>query len=196
MTQQFPPPGWQPPQWTPPPAPPSKPSFWRSRKGAAVLLGGGLLAAVVIVGNSGSDASRTPSGAPRVTASAAATITSSATADRAVCIDLDARGGALYNVLVVPMMTGSAEQKSISVDPAQMVRAAASVEEVGRGSIGQASPAVADAAQRMTTSAGALGVYAHADSTALLTSFVTLAVECQKAGHKPSWFDAASLVGS
>ena len=38
-----------------------------------------------------------------------------------------------------------------------------------------------------------LGIYEHADSTALLTSFVTLAVECQKAGHKPSWFDAESL---
>lgn len=67
------------------------------------------------------------------------------------------------------------------------------VARVGRGSLDQASPAIAAAAQRMVASADALDIYAHADSTALLTSFVTLAVECQKAGHKPSWFDAESL---
>ena len=117
----------------------------------------------------------------------------SVAADRAVCVDLDARGGALYNVLVVPMMTGTSGQKSIDVDPAQLARAASSVAKIGQGSIGQASPAIADAAQRLTASADALGIYAHADSTALLTSFVTLAVECQKAGHKPSWFDAEAL---
>lgn len=74
MTQQFPPPQWQPPQWQPPAPPPPqtpRPSFWRSRKGAAVLLGGGLLAAVVVAGNSGSNSSSTTSsGAPRVTYSA------------------------------------------------------------------------------------------------------------------------------
>ena len=91
------------------------------------------------------------------------------------------------------MMTGSGGQKSIDVDRAELARAASLVAEVGRGSSEQSSPAIADAAQRMVTSADALGVYAHADSTALLTSFVTLAVECQKAGHKPSWFDAESL---
>ena len=117
----------------------------------------------------------------------------SATADRAVCVDLDARGGALYNVLVVPMMTGTSGQKSIDVDPAQLARAASLVAEVGRGSIEESSPAIADATRRMVASADALGIYEHADSTALLTSFVTLAVECQKAGHKPSWFDAESL---
>lgn len=55
MTQQFPP-QWQPPsgqpQWAPPPATPEppkqRPSFWRSKKGAAVLLGGGLLTAFVL----------------------------------------------------------------------------------------------------------------------------------------------------
>jgi hypothetical protein len=127
-----------------------------------------------------------------VTAEPAA-VAPSAAADRAVCVDLDARGGALYNVLVVPMMKGATGQKSISVDPAQLTRAASSVEEIGRGSIEQASPAIADAARRLVASADALGVYEHADSTALLTSFVTLAVECQKAGYKPSWFDAESL---
>jgi hypothetical protein len=128
-----------------------------------------------------------------VTAEPAAPADPSAGADRAVCVDLDARGGTLYNVLVVPMMTGESGQKSINVNPGQLARAASSVEEVGQGSIGQASPAISDAAQRLVASAGALGVYEHADSTALLTSFVTLAVECQKAGHKPSWFDAESL---
>ena len=81
----------------------------------------------------------------------------------------------------------------IDVDPSQLSRAASSMAKIGQGSIGQASPAIADAAQRLTASADALGIYAHADSTALLTSFVTLAVECQKAGHKPSWFDAEAL---
>ena len=128
-----------------------------------------------------------------VTAAAPPPADPSAAADRAVCIDLDSRGGALYNVLVVPMMKGTTGQKSISVDPTQLTRAASSVEEVGRGSIEQASPAIADAARRLVTSADALGVYEHADSTALLTAFVTLAVECQKAGYKPSWFDAESL---
>jgi hypothetical protein len=94
------------------------------------------------------------------------------------------------------MMAGAAGQKSVNVNAAQLARAASSVAEVGRGSIWQASPAIADAAQRMVTSADALGVYSHSDSTALLTSFVTLAVECQKAGNKPSWFDAASLAQS
>lgn len=131
--------------------------------------------------------------APQVVTVTAPAPDPSAAADRAVCVDLDARGGALYNVLVVPMMSGSTGQKSINVDVAQMSRAAAAVAKVGQGSIGQASPAIADAAQRMTAAADALVVYEHADSTALLTSFVTLAVECEKAGHKPSWFDAEAL---
>jgi hypothetical protein len=128
-----------------------------------------------------------------VTAQPPAPVDQSVAADRAVCIDFDARGGTLYNVLVVPMMERASGPKSISVNPGQLARAASSVEEVGRGTIDEASPAIADAAQRLVASAGSLGVYEHADSTALLTSFVTLAVECQKAGHKPSWFDAESL---
>jgi ABC-type glycerol-3-phosphate transport system substrate-binding protein len=128
-----------------------------------------------------------------VTAQPAAAPDPSAAADRAVCIDFDARGGTLYNVFVVPMMKGANAPKSINVNAAQLTRAAASVEQVGQGQVAQASPAVGDAAQRLVSSAGALDVYEHADSTALLTSFVTLAVECQKAGHKPSWFDAESL---
>lgn len=53
-----------------------------------------------------------------------------------MCLDFDARGGTLYNVLVVPMMTGESGQKSINVDPVHLARAASSVEEVGRGSTG------------------------------------------------------------
>lgn len=84
-------------------------------------------------------------------------VSASSAADRRVCVDFDARGGALYSVFVVPMMTGSSGQTSIDVDVAQM------------------------------------GLYDHAEGTALLTSFVGLAVACQKAGHKPSWFDAEKL---
>ena len=58
---------------------------------------------------------------------------------------------------------------------------------------GRRSPAISDAAQRLDSSAGALGIYQHTDGTALLTSFVSLAVECQKAGYTPSWFDADAL---
>ena len=131
--------------------------------------------------------------APQVVTVTAPAPDPSAAANRAVCVDLDARGGALYNVLVVPMMKGSTGRKTVNVDVVQMSRAASAVAKVGQGSIGQASPAIADAAQRMTAAADALVIYEHADSTALLTSFVTLAVECQKAGYKPSWFDAESL---
>ena len=150
------------------------------------------LALVVLLAGCAGAAPSTPQ-VVTVTAEPAAAADPSAAADRAVCIDLDARGGALYNVLVVPMMTGAGGQKSIDVDPAQLARAASLVAEVGRGSIEESSPAIGDATRRMVASADALGVYEHADSTALLTSFVTLAVECQKAGHKPSWFDAESL---
>ena len=64
-----------------------------------------------------------------------------------MCVDLDARGGALYNVLVVPMMTGTGGQKSIDVDPAQLARAAPAVTPLGRGSIEESTPAIADAAE-------------------------------------------------
>ena len=37
-------------------------------------------------------------------------------ADRQACVDLDARGGTLYNTLVVPMMGGASGQKSMDVD--------------------------------------------------------------------------------
>lgn len=131
--------------------------------------------------------------APQVVTVSAQPTDPSVAADRAVCVDLDARGGTLYNVLVVPMMSGSTGKKSIDVNAAQLTRATSQVEDVGRESAAQSTPAIADAAQRLVASASALGVYEHADSTALLTSFVTLAVECQKAGHKPSWFDAESL---
>ena len=150
------------------------------------------LALVVPLGGCAGAAPSTPQ-VVTVTTEPAAAAAPSAAADRAVCVDLDARGGALYNVLVVPMMTGAAGQKSIDVDPVQLARAASLVAEVGRGSIEEATPAIADAAQRMVASADALGIYEHADSTALPTSFVTLAVECQKTGYKPSWFDAESL---
>ena len=132
-----------------------------------------LIPALVLAGCGGTAPATTQ--VVTVTAAPAAPPDPSSAADRAGCVDLDARGGSLDNVLVVPMMTGAAGQKSVNVNAAQLARAASSVREVGQGSIQQASPAIADAAQRMVTSADALGVYSHSDSTALLTSFVTLA---------------------
>lgn len=118
-------------------------------------------------------------------------------ADRSVCVDFDARGGGLYNVFVVPMMTGPAGQRSIDVDAAQMTRAASSLTAVGDGTnLAAASPKVREEAQRMVAAAEALGIYNNTEGTALLTSFVGLAAQCQLAGHKPSWFDATKLSGS
>lgn len=216
MTQQYPPPpphgfgpppqgyrpppdGFGPPPGCPPYSPP--PKRWHGKLAAAGLLVVGLVAAFVVTSMNRAQApASTPGTASAPAGSAAAAVTAASTAtdaaDRAVCVDLDARGGTLYNVLIVPMMAGNGGRKSIDVNPAQLARAAASVADVGRGSIAQASPAIADAAQRTAASADALGVYEHADATALLTSFVTLAVECQKAGHQPSWFDANALAST
>jgi hypothetical protein len=124
--------------------------------------------------------------APEVSASGKA-------ADRLVCVDLDARGGALYSVFVVPMMAGAGGRKSIDVNAAQLTRAVASLTEVGKGSLENASPKVADEGQRLVAAAEAFQVYSHAEGTALLTSFVGLSIACAEAGHQPSWFNAAEL---
>jgi hypothetical protein len=91
------------------------------------------------------------------------------------------------------MMTGTSGRKSVDVDATQMGRAVAQVQDVGREQIDRASPQIADEGQRLVAAAEALGIYNNAEGTALLTAFVGLAVACQEAGHKPSWFDAASL---
>ncbi len=115
-------------------------------------------------------------------------------ADREVCVEFDARGGVLYNVFVVPMMTGPSGQKSINVDIARMTRATAQLIRVGSTSnLADASSEIRDQTQRMVTSAGALGIYDHTEGTALLTSFVSLAVACTSAGQKPTWFDPSAL---
>lgn len=116
-------------------------------------------------------------------------------ADRAVCVDLDARGGALYAMFVVPMMA-RAGQTSVNVDIQRMIRAVESVALVGQSSLDEATDQVADEGQRMVAAAEAFQAYDHAEGTALLTSFVGLAVACQQAGHKPSWFDATALAAN
>lgn len=138
----------------------------------------------------------TVTGMPSVAPAPVQTASPSAAADRHVCIDLDARGGELYNVLVVPMMAGPAGPKSIDVDVARFTRATAAVAQVGRSALREAGQEIADEGERMVAAAESLGMYDHADSTALLTSFVGLSVACQKAGHKPSWFDAGALTSN
>jgi hypothetical protein len=75
-------------------------------------------------------------------------------------------------------------------------RATTTLAGLGTGSLSEASADIQDAGERLAASAQALGIYDHAEGTALLTSFVSLAVACQKAGHKPSWFDAEALASS
>jgi hypothetical protein len=141
-----------------------------------------------------------PARTPTATTTLSAPTTTNALAagaNRDVCIDLDARGGQLYTEFVVPMMTGATGQKSVDVDIAIISRAIAQVEQVGAdGSLDHASGKIADEAERMVAAAEAFQAVDHFEGTALLTSFVGLAVACQEAGHKPSWFDAASLMSS
>lgn len=124
---------------------------------------------------------------------AAATPSPSVAANRAVCVDFDARGGSLYSVFVVPMMAGPSGQSSVSVDATSLARATAALAEVGAGSLDEASGDIRDQGERLSASAGALGIHDNAEGTAMLTSFVSLAVACQLAGHQPSWFDAEAL---
>jgi hypothetical protein len=114
-------------------------------------------------------------------------------ADRQVCVDLDARGGGLYRTFVVPMMAGAAGEKSIDVDVMQMTEATRSVAGIDPGRVSSASPAIADDGQRLLAAAGSFRAYDHFEGTALLTSFVGLAVACQNAGIRPTWFDADAL---
>jgi hypothetical protein len=111
-----------------------------------------------------------------------------------VCIDLDARGGALYQVFVVPMLAGESGRKSIDVDISQMSRAVTAVADIDAEALSHASTEVADEGQRMVAAAEAMGMYNHAEGTALLTSFVGLAVACTKVDHQPSWFEPEKLV--
>lgn len=120
----------------------------------------------------------------------------SASADKAVCIEFDARGGALYSLFVIPMMKGKSGEKSVSVDVAQLAQATASLTDLDATSLANASGDIQDQGQRLVAAAQAIGLYNHAEGTALLTSFVSLGVACQKAGYKPSWFDAAALTSS
>lgn len=134
-------------------------------------------------------------GAAESTVVAAAAPSSSAAADRAVCVDLDSRGGSLYTLSVVPMMAGPTGHTSVSVDAASMARATTALVGVGAGSLDGASGDIRDHGERLSASAGAMGIHDDADGTAVLTSFVSLAFACQLAGHRPSWFDAEALAG-
>jgi hypothetical protein len=81
----------------------------------------------------------------------------------------------------------------VNVDIVQMQRATATVAQLSLVDLAAASPAIADEGERLVAAADALGLYSNTDGTALLTAFVGLAVECQKADYKPSWFDADEL---
>ncbi len=165
-----------------------------------------VIAVVVLllaVAGCGATVSGTPAADPAVVSEIAATkqaatasAASSAAADRAVCVDLDARGGALYGVFVVPMMSGAAGKKSVNVDAAQMVRATATLADLGSGSLAEATGDVRDQGQRVVAAAESLGIYNNTEGTALLTAFVSLSVACTQAGNKPSWFDPAALASN
>jgi hypothetical protein len=154
----------------------------------------GTAVAFAVVGSTPVTGTPTASSAGLAATKQFKTVEAAKVADRAVCVDFDARGGALYNVFVVPMMTGPSGQKSINVDIAQMTRATAQLVSVGStANLADASSEIRDQTQRMVTSAGALGIYDHTEGTALLTSFVSLAVACTSAGQKPTWFDPSAL---
>jgi hypothetical protein len=152
--------------------------------------------AALAVGACGTTVEGAPSPVPPA-ATSAGTGTATAEAGRSVCVDLDARGGQLYAAFVVPMMGGPSGRKSIDVDIAIISRAVGQVAQVGAGgSLDRASGEIADEGERMVAAAEAFQVVEHFEGTALLTSFVGLAVACQQAGHKPSWFDPVALIGS
>lgn len=95
------------------------------------------------------------------------------------------------------MTAGPTGQTSVNVnvDAESLARATTSFADVGAGSFDEASGEIRDQGERLSASAGTIGIYENAEGTALLTSFVSLAVACQQAGHQPSWFDAAALAG-
>lgn len=160
---------------------------------AAVLrpLSFGLLA-VVLAG-----CSATPvSGSAVPDPVAVSAIAAQESANRQVCSDLDARGGALYSVFVVPMLTGATGRKSIDVDIAQFTRAVDSIQQVGRSTLEKADGDIAQEGRQMVAAAESMGVYDHAEGTALLTAFVGLAVACTKADQQPSWFDPVTLAAN
>jgi hypothetical protein len=137
-----------------------------------------------------------PAPAP-ATIAAAPTTSAAESANRSMCIDLDARGGQLYTAFVVPMMAGSSGRKSVEVDIATITHAVTQVAHVGAdGALKQTTGDVADEGERMVAAAEAFQAVDHFEGTALLTSFVGLAVACQEAGHKPSWFNATELMTS
>ncbi|SDG34099.1 hypothetical protein SAMN05216377_11118 [Pseudonocardia oroxyli] len=156
----------------------------------------GVLGGLLLVNGDDSGQGTAVQAAPLVTAAPTTTASASAAANRRVCIDFDARGGALYTLFVVPMMAGDGGRASVNVDIAQMRRATATVAQLRSADLGAASPSIADEGERLIAAADALGLYPNTDGTALLTAFVGLAVECQKANHKPSWFDANELAST
>lgn len=135
-------------------------------------------------------------GVPSASLQVVADMRAESDATRSVCVDFEARGGALYQVLVVPMLTsGPPGYKSLTVDVAQMARATQSITEMETSDLAKVPAALRDPAERMVASAKALGLYDHTEGTALLTAFTEVAVECTKAQHKPSWFEPEKLVG-
>lgn len=161
--------------------------------GAKATIISGVLALVVLTGCS---ARMVPGSAGPALPAAPTPSSLALDADRKVCVDLDARGGTLYNTFVVPMMRGASGQKSMDVDLQQMVNAVSAVTRVGEGVLDAASPGIADEGGRLVAAAEAFRAHDRVDTTALLTAFVGLSVECAESGHKPSWFNPGKLTNS
>jgi hypothetical protein len=157
-----------------------------------------IVAAVLVLVTLSACAARTVPGSASPAPGVASAISASASgdADRKVCVDLDARGGTLYGTFVVPMMSGASGSKSLDIDIERMTQAVESVAQVGAGELDEASREIADEGERLVAAAGAFRPHDHYDGTALLTAFVGLAAQCQVAGYKPSWFDAAKLASN
>jgi hypothetical protein len=161
--------------------------------GATATIISGVLAFVVLTGCS---ARMVPGSAGPALSAEPASSGVAVDADREVCVDLDARGGTLYDTFVVPMMSGASGQKSMDVDLQQMVDAVSAVTRVGEGVLDAASPGIADEGGRLVAAAEAFRAHDRVDTTALLTAFVGLSVECTESGHQPSWFDPGKLTDS
>ncbi|WP_232661915.1 hypothetical protein [Pseudonocardia sp. TRM90224] len=91
------------------------------------------------------------------------------------------------------MMAGPNEQTSMNVSIAEMSQGVSAIRSITLDDLAEASPAIKDEGERLVASAEAFQPVNNFEGTALLTAFVGLAVECQKAGHRPSWFDAERL---
>jgi hypothetical protein len=73
---------------------------------AVLLVVVGVLGGILLVGGVDSEPREPVQAAPVASAAPTSVASAASVADRRICIDFDARGGALYTVFVVPMMAG------------------------------------------------------------------------------------------